>query len=141
MLDNFPLAMKTDSNCKSSCIYLISCKKCTNYFYIGQTGCLKDRFYNHIRDITKFRRFTHCTSVSIHFNLKDHTFFRDLSIFVIKSFTYNNHERNYQKELKIRFGNENYFLNIFKKLEMNLMNNDYYNLSNLKYYKVEEIFI
>jgi hypothetical protein len=140
MLDNFPLTMKTDSNCKSSCIYLISCKKCTNYFYIGQTGCLKDRFYNHIRDITKFRRFTHCTSVSIHFNLKDHEFFKDLSIFVIKSFTYNNHERNYQKELKIRFGNENYFLNIFKRLEMNLMNNDYYNLSNLKYYKIEEIF-
>jgi hypothetical protein len=140
MLDNFPLTMKTDSNCKSSCIYLISCKKCTNNFYIGQTGCLKDRFYNHIRDITKFRRFTHCTSVSIHFNLKDHVFFKDLSIFVIKSFTYNNHERNYQKELKIRFGNENYFLNIFKRLEMNLMNNDYYNLSNLKYYKLEEIF-
>ena len=73
-----------------------------------------------------------CTSVSIHFNLKDHNFFEDLSLFIIKSFVYNDQARDFQKELRIRFGNENYFLNIFKKLEMNLMNNDYYNSNNLK---------
>ena len=139
MLRNFPLIMKSNSNCKSSCIYLISCKRCNDYFYVGQTNCIRDRFYRHIRDITKFVKFKVFSSVSTHFNLNDHDIFRNLSIFIIKSFDYNHKERDFQKELNIRLANENYYIYLLKTMNFNLMNDDFQKLSNLQFSKCLDI--
>ena len=139
MLRNFPLIMKSNSNCKSSCIYLISCKRCNDYFYVGQTNCIRDRFYRHIRDITKFVKFKVFSSVSTHFNLNNHDIFRDLSIFIIKSFDYNHKERDFQKELNVRLANENYYMYLLKTMNFNLMNDDFQKLSNLQFSKCLDI--
>ena len=41
-------------NCKTSgVVYKITCKKCPKFVYIGETGrSLKQRFYEHHRDVT-----------------------------------------------------------------------------------------
>ena len=79
----FILPLLNDSNYSSeNLIYIIYCSFC-NFFYIGQTNKLKNRIYNHINDIKKFKPYSNSTtSVSIHFNLKFHNFVNHFSFFV-----------------------------------------------------------
>ena len=66
-----------DSN---NIIYLISCKKCKNVQYVGQTEQrLRDRFYLHRSDIVLNRG----TPLTCHFNENNHTI-RDLQCSVIE---------------------------------------------------------
>ena len=133
MLNNFPLFIKNNSNCKTeACIYLISCNRCKNFFYVGQTGSIKDRFYNHIRDITKFKAFITFTSVSTHFNLIGHNFLLDLSFIIIKNC-------DKLKDLDIRLANENYYIHLFKRLELSLINDTIPNIKNINFYKCLDI--
>jgi predicted GIY-YIG superfamily endonuclease len=112
-LNNFPLFCFKNSTCYSkNCIYIIKCKLCFNYFYVGQTEDIGQRIKTHIRDILSFIVFTKFTSVSIHFNLKNHDLFKHFSVFIVNS-----------KILKENlFSNENYYINLLKDLKMNLIN-------------------
>ena len=59
-------------NCKTSgVVYKISCNKCTNFTYIGETGRpLKTRFYEHFNDATKKDESKPCGK---HFNQPGHS--------------------------------------------------------------------
>jgi hypothetical protein len=65
------------------CIYIIKCMLC-NSFYIGQTVDIDSRLYTHINNIKKFKMFITDKCVAIHFNLKNHNYLRDFSIYIIK---------------------------------------------------------
>ncbi len=106
---------------------------------MGQTNCIRDRFYSNIRDISKFVKFKVFSSVSTHFYLSDHDIFRDLSIFIIKIFDYNHKERDFQKKLNIRLANENSYMYLLKTMKVNLMNDDFQKLSNLQFSKCLDI--
>ncbi len=55
-----------------------------NSFYIGQTVDIDSRLYTHINNIKKFKMFITDKCVAIHFNLKNHNYLRDFSIYIIK---------------------------------------------------------
>ena len=56
-----------------------------NYFYVGQTIDIGQRIKQHIVDYLQFIIFKKFTSVSIHFNLKNHIFIQHFSFYVINS--------------------------------------------------------
>ena len=79
---------------------------------MGQTEDIGQRIKTHIKDILSFIVFTKYTSVSIHFNLINHDLIKHFSFFIVNS-----------KILKEKlFSNENYYINLLKDLNMNLMN-------------------
>ena len=128
-LNRFPLFCLKNSTCSSeNCIYLIKCKLCLNYFYVGQTIDIGQRMKQHISDSLSFVTFVKYTSVSIHFNLKNHNIFEHFSFFVINS--------NLLKE-KLT-SNENYYINLFKNLNMNLMN-EKHKIPDIKYLKYNKM--
>ena len=59
-------------NCNTSgVVYKITCKKCTKFIYIGETGrSLKHRFYEHHRDATNKDMKKPC---GLHFNNPGHS--------------------------------------------------------------------
>jgi hypothetical protein len=115
-LENFKLPILDHSSCNSeNCVYIIHCKLC-NSFYIGQTVKIKDRIYKHLYDIKKFVPYTskqHNTSVSVHFNLRHHNFYRDFKFMIFKKDI---------MELRGRLKIESFLINIFKDLNLDLMN-------------------
>ena len=108
LTEEFSLPIFDNSNCYSKdLVYILYCSFCF-CFYIGQTNCLKDRIYNHIRDIKKFdlnfispNQEFKC--VSTHFNKKNHNLNEHFSFFVIKT--------NIEK-LEERLNIESFFLNL-----------------------------
>ena len=113
--NNFLLPIFDDSNCKSvDLIYLIKCKKCFS-FYVGETSNLKDRIYNHLYSIKKFEPFNEkkFTVVCAHFNSKGHNWVNDIVFYVIKIGLND-------RELRLKY--ETFFINLFRKLNINLMN-------------------
>ena len=55
---NFILPMFDNCNCETvNCVYIISCNLCRDTFYIGQTNCISNRNYNHLRDVTNFKKY------------------------------------------------------------------------------------
>lgn len=104
-----------DSDCSAeNCIYILKCDLCKS-FYIGQTNCFKSRFNNHLSCIKNFKPFsvTYNNPVSNHFNLRGHNYLRNLSFFII------------QKDilsLENRLTTESFFINLFKKLGMEILN-------------------
>jgi predicted GIY-YIG superfamily endonuclease len=114
-LNNFPLYIKKNSNCQTkNCIYLIKCKRCINTFYIGRTNNISNRIYNHLRSIIKFIPFIKYTVVSNHFKLVDHNFIEDFAFMIITHLE----EENLNRLKNI----ETYYINLFKHLDMVLLN-------------------
>jgi hypothetical protein len=71
---NFKLPLLNNGNCLSkNIIYIIICTQC-NIFYVGETSkTLKERIYQHLYKIKKFKAFKkNICEVSIHFNTKFH---------------------------------------------------------------------
>ena len=99
-----------------------------NYFYVGQTIDIGQRIKQHIVDYLQFIIFKKFTSVSIHFNLKNHIFIQHFSFYVINS--------KIDKDKLLN--NENYYINLFKSLNMNLMN-DKNKIPDKKYLKFNKI--
>lgn len=112
--DQFFLPIWNFSSCDSlNCIYIIKCKLC-NFFYIGQTNCIKKRIYKHLYDIKNFVPFEkNNTSVSIHFNLKYHIYQKHFSFFIY---------RNNLENLNQRLNLESFLINLFLKMKVNLIN-------------------
>ena len=84
---NFILPMFDNCNCETvNCVYIISCNLCRDTFYIGQTNCLSNRNYNHLRDVTNFKKYligmNKC--VAKHFHFKNHDYTKDLVCFIVK---------------------------------------------------------
>lgn len=131
-LNNFPLIAKNNFSCNSTnCVYVIICKKCPNTFYVGQTINLHRRITNHLRDISNFSPYKIYTSVSTHFNLVGHDIFKHFSFFVIKSLCI-------EKD-KLLVNNENFFINLFNLLDINIYNEIIPDLKYLFKYKIDEI--
>jgi len=123
--EDFMLPLFTNSSCDSkNLIYILFCNYC-NFFYIGQTMDIKERIYKHLYDIRTFVPFTsRSTSVSIHFNLKNHCI-NNFSFYIF---------RKDIEDLEVRLFNESFLINLCKKLGVNLINNhiptikNYYNI-------------
>jgi len=131
-LNNFPLIAKHNFSCNSiNCVYVIICKKCPNTFYVGQTINLHNRMTNHLRDITNFSPFKTYTSVSTHFNLTGHEIIKHFSFFVVKFI-------NIDKD-KLLVNNENFYINLFNLLDINIYNEIIPDLKYLFKYKIDEI--
>ena len=123
--EDFILPLFTNSSCDSkNLIYILFCNYC-NFFYIGQTMDIKERIYKHLYDIRTFVPFSsRSTSVSIHFNLKNHCI-NNFSFYIF---------RKDIEDLEVRLFNESFLINLCKKLGVNLINNhiptikNYYNI-------------
>ena len=127
-LNNFYLPLSTYSDCESKkIIYIILCKKCNNYFYIGESSrSVKERISEHINNIKKFIPYEkRVNSVSIHFNLLNHTL-NDFSFII------------YEKDLEdtIRFNLEAQMIHLFLKLNLNLINDVFPSIYN-NIYKIQ----
>lgn len=111
--NGYNLPIWDNSSCNSlNCVYIIYCKFC-NKFYIGQTNNLKKRIYKHLYDIKKFKPFSYnSTSISIHFNLKYHIFQDHFSFFIYRN--------NLQDQFRLNL--ENFLINLFLKLDLQLIN-------------------
>jgi hypothetical protein len=122
--EDFILPILTNSSCDSkNLIYILFCNYC-NFFYIGQTMDIKERIYKHLYDIKTFVPYSsRSTSVSIHFNLRNHCI-DNFSFYIFRKDIDN---------LEVRLFNESFLINLCKKLGVNLINNhipiikDYYN--------------
>lgn len=115
LTENFFIPIFDNSSCDSeNCVYCIKCNLC-NAFYIGQTSNIKRRVYHHIYDIKKFKKFEKNTDkcVAVHFNLKGHRFYRDISFYIIK--------KDIVPEQR-RLMYEAFFILLFLKLNLNLIN-------------------
>ena len=90
------------SSCSSKfVIYLIFCKYC-KFFYIGQSKDIKSRILRYIYDIKSFVKFSERnTSVSIHFNLKNHCYSNHFNFFIYKTDKDNLDERLYLESFLI----------------------------------------
>ena len=85
-------------------IYLISCKKCKNAQYVGQTEqSLRDRFYLHRSDIDLNRG----TPLTCHFNENNHTL-RDMRCCIV--------ERVFGTTLQDREDREDFWIDKLKTL-------------------------
>lgn len=114
LTDNFNLPIFDNSNCLTeNCIYFIMCKFC-NFFYIGQTVSFKKRLSNHRHNIKCFVPFKDpFCCVAVHFNLKGHYVPNHLRFFIIK-------KNIAWKEYRLCL--ESFFINLCKKLGVNLIN-------------------
>jgi hypothetical protein len=113
--DNFILPFFNNSNCKSeNVIYILSCKLCKMY-YIGQSNNLYNRINTHISKIKNFTPFSNNNSncVSNHFNLKLHNYELHLNFFIIHTDISN---------LKDRLNIEKFYIHLFKRLDVNIIN-------------------
>ncbi len=86
---------------------------------------------NHLRDITNFSPFKTYTSVSTHFNLTGHEIIKHFSFFVVKFI-------NIDKD-KLLVNNENFYINLFNLLDINIYNEIIPDLKYLFKYKIDEI--
>lgn len=122
-IKKFFLPILSNNSCISSnATYIIKCNRCLDTFYIGQTKNIKVRIRQHILDILNFIPFVKKTSVSLHFNLKDHCLTRDFRFFIV--------EENLL-DLDLRLKKEASLIFLFKKLEVNLMNDYIPNIHSL----------
>jgi len=68
-------------------VSIISCNLWRDTFYIGQTNCISIRNYNHLRDVTNFKKYligmNKCAAK--HFHLKNHNYTKDLVCFISSS--------------------------------------------------------
>ena len=113
---NFILPMFDNCNCETvNCVYIISCNLCRDTFYIGQTNCISNRNYNHLRDVTNFKKYligmNKC--VAKHFHLKNHDYTKDLVCFIVKKDIL---------PLEKRLSCESFLINLFKRLNTKLIN-------------------
>ena len=111
--ENLILPIFDNSSCDSiNLVYIIFCNKC-NCYYIGQTNNIKKRIYNHLTSIKKFIPFDKKnTVISNHFNLKNHDY-SNFSFYIIK--------KNIE-HLNTRLKTESFLINLFIKLNMNILN-------------------
>ena len=103
-------------NCDTlNCVYIITCRLCNFVFYIGQTNCISNRIYSHIRDIINFKRFSNNMDKCIakHFNLINHNYMKHLVCFIVIKDV---------EPLEKRLMYESFFINLFKRLNINLLN-------------------
>ena len=103
------------SGCNSFfCIHIIKCLYCKK-FYIGQTNDISKRVYDHINDIKTFKMYTYKADkcVAVHFNLKNHNYVRDFSIYIMKKDI---------TPLRRRLMYESFLLNLFDKLKISVFN-------------------
>jgi hypothetical protein len=115
-LNNFPLPVLNNSNCKTKeAIYILIRKKC-NCFYIGETGDWRSRFSSHLSGINRFKPYVEFTPVSHRFNLKEHDHSRDLAFAIFKT-----------EELETRSKRRNIetpIIHLFRCVGMKLLNDD-----------------
>jgi hypothetical protein len=112
--DNFNLPLYNDSNCNSiNLIYILKCNLC-QALYVGQTKNLKKRINSHLYNIKSFKPFnTNNTCISIHYNLKPHNFLYHFSFYVF---------RNDIDDLNERLNVESFLINLFVKMNLNVLN-------------------
>jgi len=114
LTNKFILPIFDNSNCSTeNCIYFLKCNLC-NGFYVGQTKNFKKRFSSHKSNIKNFVPFKDpFCCVANHFNLKLHSTTKHLTFFIIKkNITW----------LEYRLSLESFFINLCKKLGVNLIN-------------------
>jgi hypothetical protein len=113
--NNYLLPILDNSCCNSFfCIYIIKCLYCKS-FYIGQTNDISKRVYDHVNDIKTFKMYTYKADkcVAVHFNLKNHNYVRDFSIYIMKKDI---------TPLRRRLMYESFLLNLFDKLKISVFN-------------------
>ena len=121
-INDFILPVLARTNCDSlNAIYVLKCDYCKNTFYIGQTKTVKTRIRQHILDIKNFKPYTKMTSVSAHFNLKNHNYLDHFKFFII--------EDNID-DLDFRLKKEATLINLFLKFDAQLINDFIPNLYN-----------
>ena len=114
--DEYLFPIFDNSNCNTlNCVYIITCKLCNFVFYIGQTNCIHNRIYNHIRDIINFKKFSNNMDKCIakHFNLLNHNYKQHMVCFIIVKDI---------EPLEKRLMYEGFFINLFKRLNIKLLN-------------------
>ena len=95
-------------NCKTTgVIYRISCNKCPNFTYIGETGrSLRQRFSEHCRDAINKDQTKPC---GLHFSLPGHT---ETNMFIIAI------EKVLPKEdTLLRKTRERHWINLYRSVE------------------------
>ena len=100
-------------NCTTeNVVYSISCKKCEDIMYIGETGrTLNIRIGEHLTDILE----NHVSPVSIHFNQENHNI-ADFIFTALRSLNSNNGAASVKMRCK-RLKLENHFMNKFQTLQ------------------------
>ena len=113
--NNFTLPILNFGNCSSKyVIYIIHCKFCSA-FYIGQTKDINQRIKSHLRNIKNFVPYHESnTAVSLHFNIKPHSFKHHFSFFILHVDNVDNLEK--------RLNNEAFIINLFVKCDNTVMN-------------------
>jgi hypothetical protein len=113
--NNFTLPILNFGNCSSKyVIYIIHCKLCSA-FYIGQTKDINQRIKSHLRNIKNFVPYHESnTAVSLHFNIKPHSFKHHFSFFILHVDNIDNLEK--------RLNNEAFIINLFVKCDNTVMN-------------------
>jgi hypothetical protein len=118
------LPIRNNSSCDSvGIIYIICCFKC-NYFYIGESGrTVKDRIYEHLRNIKNFNYNIinsliniNDTCIAEHFNKKGHNLLIDFKFCIFESKVTNT---------EIRKSIETDLINLFKLFNINILNNKF----------------
>jgi hypothetical protein len=121
---NNGLPILSDSNCNSTnVVYFIFCKLCFS-FYIGHTSkTIKTRIKQHLYNIKYCVPFIDSKScVGLHFNLKNHNYLKHFSFYIF----------NINLDKFERLNYETFFINLFIKCKINLINDFIPNLYNRK---------
>ncbi len=119
--NTFMLPLASNSNCLSyDIVYIIFCSKCNSY-YIGESKrSASTRINEHIYNINYFNSFgLKDTAVSYHFNLKNHILDKHFKFLIYK---------NGVSDIQSRKSIECDLINIFKNLNIKLMNYDVPNI-------------
>jgi hypothetical protein len=112
--DGLVLPILSNVNCSAvNCVYILICTKC-NYYYIGETSKFCNRLRSHFSKIRLFHKFFNFTEVGCHFNLKEHSYIKDLKWIVFK------HNINNATD---RISVEQDLIRIFIQSGINVMNN------------------
>ena len=113
-LNNFILPILDNSNCKTTeAIYIIKCKLCSTY-YIGQTSNFYNRLLKHIYDIKSFIPFTCFTTVSNHFNIRNHNLKDHFTFYILQT--------NHLDTTAKRHNVENHIIHLFLALNIKILN-------------------
>jgi hypothetical protein len=106
-------------------VYMIICKKC-HEIYVGESGrTAKVRFYEHLNNIDNFQRFGNKqTEISIHFNRPNHDLDKDMAFAILKKDIIDTYKRkNLESDL----------INVFKSLNLKILNDIQPNKENVKH--------